>query len=168
MTKLKIREQRDIEEDPESSEEEPQTRDPHRRRTNDIPTPTQHASNENNENNDDDDDAGFGSEGGGGAANTAAGNITQLARKLCRYALACEYSRQPIRRGDVNAKVLGEGSGRVFKGVWAEAQGMLREVFGMEMVELPRAEKTNLRDRRGEYLILTLMSCFVLLLRVGC
>jgi hypothetical protein len=31
----------------------------------------------------------------------AAQNLEQLVKKLVRYSLACEYSRQPIRRADI-------------------------------------------------------------------
>jgi hypothetical protein len=72
----------------------------------------------------------------------------QLARKLVRYALSCEYSRQPIRRTDISAKVLGPSS-RQFRAVFAEAQLMLRETFGMEMMELPKADKITVQQKRG-------------------
>ena len=49
----------------------------------------------------------------------------------------------------MSAKVLPSHSGRVFKHVFAEAQNMLRETFGMEMVELPVREKVTLQQRRG-------------------
>lgn len=39
----------------------------------------------------------------------------------------------------------------MFKQVFAEAQGMLREVFGMEMVELPARERITLQQKRGEF-----------------
>jgi hypothetical protein len=63
--------------------------------------------------------------------------------------LACEYARQPIRKADISAKVLPSNSGRMLKSVFAEAQNMLREVFGMEMVELPVREKVTLQQKRG-------------------
>lgn len=72
-----------------------------------------------------------------------------LARKLVRYALSCEYARQPIRRADIGQKVLG-ASGRQFKAVFGEAQTMLQNTFGMEMTELPMRENVTVADRRGK------------------
>jgi hypothetical protein len=71
------------------------------------------------------------------------------ARKLCRYALSCEYSRQRITRVDIGTKVLPNNSGRMFKAVFAEAQNMLRETFGMELIELPKADKVTVQQKRG-------------------
>ena len=73
-------------------------------------------------------------------------------KKLVRLALASEYSRQPIRRSDISQKVLGEGS-RQFKHVFGEAQKVLRERFGMQMVELPMKEKLTISQRRGRHII---------------
>lgn len=70
-------------------------------------------------------------------------------KKLVRFALACEYSRRPIRRADISEKVLGN-NGRQFKAVFAQAQAQLRAVFGMEMVELPVRDKVTLQQRRGK------------------
>lgn len=100
--------------------------------------------------NNDGDDGGYGSDSGGNS-----GGIQPLARKLCRYALSCEYSRQPIRKADVSAKVLPSNSGRIFKQVFVEAQNMLRDTFGMEMVELPARERVTLQQRRGRPLVST-------------
>jgi hypothetical protein len=72
-----------------------------------------------------------------------------MAKKLVRLALACEYQRRTIRRADISDKVLGT-NGRKFKDVFSQAQGHLRDVFGMEMVELPVKEKVTLAQRRGE------------------
>ena len=74
-------------------------------------------------------------------------SIENFARKLVRYALSCEYSRQPIRRADIGQKVLGT-NGRQFKAVFAEAQNMLRTTFGMEMTELPMRESVTVAERR--------------------
>jgi hypothetical protein len=71
-----------------------------------------------------------------------------LARKLVRYALSCEYSRIPIRRSDIVSKVLGPSS-KKFKEVFAEAQMMLKETFGMELVELPKSDKITVQQKRG-------------------
>jgi melanoma-associated antigen len=74
--------------------------------------------------------------------------VETLARKLVRYALSCEYARQPIRRADIAQKVLAT-NGRQFKHVFGEAQHMLQHTFGMEMTELPTKEKVTLQQRRG-------------------
>ncbi|KAK4200303.1 MAGE family-domain-containing protein [Triangularia verruculosa] len=66
--------------------------------------------------------------------------LSQLIKKMVRYALACEYSRTPIRRDGIKEKVLGP-NGRQFKAVFAGANKQLRAVFGMEMVELPAKDK---------------------------
>lgn len=68
---------------------------------------------------------------------------------MVRYALSCEYARQPIRRSDISTKVLGETGSRQFKVVFEGAQEELETKFGMRMIELPMREKTNLSQRRG-------------------
>ncbi|KAL2014779.1 hypothetical protein VTN00DRAFT_2304 [Thermoascus crustaceus] len=72
-----------------------------------------------------------------------------MVKKLVRLALASEYARQPIRRTDISAKVLGEQGARQFKTVFEEAQKALRVRFGMEMVELPGRERVTIRERRA-------------------
>ena len=74
-----------------------------------------------------------------------------MIKKLVRLALASEYTRQAIRRADINTKALGGPGGRQFKAVFEGAQEALRERFGMEMVELPAREKVTVRERRGKY-----------------
>lgn len=83
-----------------------------------------------------------------------------MVKKLVRLALASEYSRLPIRRNDISAKVLGEHGSRQFKLVFDQAQREMRQRFGMEMSELPAREKVTISQRRGE---LDSMSCFSLL-----
>lgn len=77
--------------------------------------------------------------------------VDVMVKKMVRLALASEYSRQPIRRTDISAKVLGEQGSRRFKAVFDEAQTVLRKRFGMEMVELPGKEKVTISQRRGEF-----------------
>jgi len=72
----------------------------------------------------------------------------QLVKKLVRYALACEYSRQHIKRDGIREKVFGKHRAP-FKQVFDEAQMQLRNKFGMEMVELPSKEKITLKERRA-------------------
>lgn len=45
--------------------------------------------------------------------------------------------------------VFGKHGGRRFQQLFDEAQVLLEEKFGMQMVELPSKEKVTLKDRRG-------------------
>lgn len=87
----------------------------------------------------------------GGHLQTSA-SMNVMVKKLVRLALACEYSRQTIRRTDISTKVLGEGGSRHFKLVFLDAQKTLKDVFGMQMVEQPNKEKVTISQRRGECL----------------
>ncbi|KAL1843890.1 hypothetical protein VTJ49DRAFT_6833 [Mycothermus thermophilus] len=69
------------------------------------------------------------------------GEMSSMIKNLVRYALACEFSRTPIRRDGIREKVLGP-RGRSFKKVFAGAQKQLRATFGMEMVELPTKDRS--------------------------
>ncbi|ROT34671.1 MAGE-domain-containing protein [Sodiomyces alkalinus F11] len=71
----------------------------------------------------------------------------QLAKKLVRYALACDFSRTPIRRDGIKERVLGD-QGRAFRRVLDIAQNYLRQIWGMELRELPIREKHTLEDKR--------------------
>ncbi|KAH6697443.1 MAGE family-domain-containing protein [Plectosphaerella plurivora] len=71
----------------------------------------------------------------------------QLAKKLIRYAMACDYARVAIRRDGIKDKVLGE-HGRAFQRVLKKAQEQLRTIWGMELRELPVREKHSLEDKR--------------------
>ncbi|OAA45058.1 MAGE protein [Metarhizium rileyi] len=75
------------------------------------------------------------------------GADVQLAKKLVRYALSCEYSRTPIRRDGIKERVLGN-QGRSFKRIFALAQQQLKHVWGMELRELPVREKMSLQEKR--------------------
>jgi hypothetical protein len=77
-----------------------------------------------------------------------AGEEGQLAKKLVRYALACEHARIPIKRDGIREKVLGNNA-RSFKKVFEDAQMQLRQVFGMEMAELPVKEKRTLKEKQS-------------------
>lgn len=85
-------------------------------------------------------------------------NVEQLAKKLVRLALACEFARQPIRRADISAKVL-ESQGRQFKNVFDEAQMQLKAVFGMQMEELPLREKVTVAQKRGAFSRISYRQC---------
>lgn len=76
------------------------------------------------------------------------GDEAQMVKKLVRYALACEYARLPIRRDGMRDKVLGNNT-RSFKRVFEGAQLQLRQVFGMEMAELPLKEKRTLKEKQS-------------------
>ncbi|KAH7070701.1 MAGE family-domain-containing protein [Paraphoma chrysanthemicola] len=76
------------------------------------------------------------------------GSLEQLSKGLVRYAISCEYSRKPIKRQDINEKVLGSHT-RMFKEVFARANSELMEVFGMQMMELPKAERVTVRQKRA-------------------
>ncbi|RMZ75162.1 hypothetical protein DV737_g5424, partial [Chaetothyriales sp. CBS 132003] len=78
-----------------------------------------------------------------------------LVQKLVRLALACEFSRTPLRRSDISAKIFQDGSAnsqnrRQFKSIFEDAQMQLKHVFGMQLVELPLKDKTSLKDRRNQ------------------
>lgn len=79
----------------------------------------------------------------------SANGIESMVKKLVRLALACEYSRIPIRRGDISAKVLGDTGSRQFKVLFERAQMVLKTTFGMQMEELPSREKFTISQRRG-------------------
>jgi len=78
-----------------------------------------------------------------------ASGVETMVKKMVRLALSCEYSRLPIRRGDISTKVLGEAGARQFKSVFEKAQVELRTKFGMQMEELPSREKFTISQRRG-------------------
>ncbi|KAI2906131.1 hypothetical protein CBS63078_2923 [Aspergillus niger] len=114
----------------------------------DIPTPeTQRrrvAARQATESEDDDD------AGDDDAYDTRAPSSTDvMVKKMVRLALASEFSRLPIRRSDISVKVLGEQGTRQFKTVFEEAQRVLQEKFGMEMMELPVKEKVTVQQRRA-------------------
>ncbi|ETN46889.1 uncharacterized protein HMPREF1541_01078 [Cyphellophora europaea CBS 101466] len=85
-----------------------------------------------------------------------------LVKKLVRLALATEYSRTPLRRTDITAKVFKDAAGNNvaagphggrssgFKQVFDDAQKVLQGTFGMELRELPSREKTTLKERRTQ------------------
>ncbi|WDK17833.1 MAGE family protein [Colletotrichum graminicola] len=109
----------------EDSEEE--TRHPRQRRS-------REASNEDDESEND-------------AVDAAVSAEDQLAKKLVRYALACEFSRTPIRRDGIKERVLGD-QGRAFRKVFELAQQQLRAVWGMELQELAVREKFTMAEKR--------------------
>lgn len=99
----------------------------------------------------DDDDGNNSSASDSPAANTQT-HLHNLTKKLVRLALSSEYARQPLRRTDVNAKIMKDaassGNKVQFRTVFNEAQKTLRDVFGMELVDLPSRERTGINERR--------------------
>ncbi|KAK6224960.1 MAGE family protein [Colletotrichum tabaci] len=81
------------------------------------------------------------------AVDAAVSAEDQLAKKLVRYALACEFSRTPIRRDGIKERVLGD-QGRAFRKVFEMAQLQLRTVWGMELQELAVREKFTMAEKR--------------------
>lgn len=61
--------------------------------------------------------------------------LDRKASDLVRLALFMEQKRVPLRREDINKKVLGSNT-RQFKAVLEKAQKLLHKTFGMELVEL--------------------------------
>ncbi|WFD33462.1 hypothetical protein MCUN1_000275 [Malassezia cuniculi] len=55
---------------------------------------------------------------------------------LVRMALCAEFRREPLRRDDLARVVIGKEGTRAFPIILAQAQLMLRDTFGMELVEL--------------------------------
>ncbi|KAK1982537.1 MAGE family protein [Colletotrichum cereale] len=80
------------------------------------------------------------------AVDAAVSAEDQLAKKLVRYALACEFSRTPIRRDGIKERVLGD-QGRAFRKVFDLAQQQLRAVWGMELRELAVREKFTMAEK---------------------
>ena len=91
------------------------------------------------------------SDASGADENQAEGSSHETyVKKLVRLSLAAEYSRTPIRRGDISTKVFNGSNSRTFKRVFEDAQKILMDIFGMQFVELPTREKTSLKDRRAQ------------------
>ncbi|KAF2850069.1 MAGE-domain-containing protein [Plenodomus tracheiphilus IPT5] len=84
-----------------------------------------------------------------GEQDSTSANVQYFSKSLVRYALACEHSRKPIKRQDINEKVLGGKRNRLFKDVFSQANTDLMEVFGMQMVELPKADRVTMRQKRA-------------------
>ncbi|KAI4205329.1 MAG: hypothetical protein LQ346_001477 [Caloplaca aetnensis] len=84
-----------------------------------------------------------------GGTQGAGSSHEQMVKKLVRLALASEYSRQPIRRTDITAKVLAPNTGRQFKPIFELANHQLRSIFGCEMTELPQKEKVTVSQKRA-------------------
>ncbi|KHJ34693.1 putative mage family protein [Erysiphe necator] len=75
-------------------------------------------------------------------------DLDQTVKKVIRYVLACDYQRLTIKRSGITEKVIGKQRGN-FKKVFKEAQQLLRDRFGLEMVELPARQKVTLREKKA-------------------
>ncbi|UQC83274.1 MAGE family protein [Colletotrichum lupini] len=82
-----------------------------------------------------------------GAVDAEASAEDQLSKKLVRYALACEFSRTPIRRDGIKER----DQGRAFRKVFDLAQQQLRLVWGMELREL--ASGSQAKSSSGVYVL---------------
>ncbi|KAJ9101845.1 hypothetical protein QFC21_003185 [Naganishia friedmannii] len=61
---------------------------------------------------------------------------------LVKLALYQEYRKQPLRKDDINKKVMEKANAKVFSALFEEAQSILRLKFGMELVGLrPRVDE---------------------------
>lgn len=78
--------------------------------------------------------------------------IQRKAGDVVRMALAAEFRREPLRRDDIARDAIGKEGTRAFPIIVAQAQHILRETFGMELVELrPRgAENPALVEQAAE------------------
>jgi hypothetical protein len=56
---------------------------------------------------------------------------------LIRLALACEVSKRPVRREDVQNLILGENGGRLLRPLLIQTNERLAKDFGMQLVPLP-------------------------------
>ncbi|KAF7359315.1 MAGE domain-containing protein [Mycena sanguinolenta] len=67
--------------------------------------------------------------------------LDRAAYALVRLAMFTEHKRVPLRRDEISKKGFLGSNGRAFNRVFTTAQGILRNTFGMELVELrSRAE----------------------------
>ncbi|KAI0791274.1 MAGE family-domain-containing protein [Abortiporus biennis] len=77
------------------------------------------------------------------------GEFARKAHDLVRLALFTEQKRVPLRRDDISKKVLGSKS-RAFGEVFTRAQEILRNTFGMEMVELRQRVEEDPNEKEKE------------------
>ncbi|KAK9459911.1 MAGE family-domain-containing protein [Lipomyces oligophaga] len=78
-------------------------------------------------------------------------DIMRMARKLTRLALASGHSRVPIRRSQINEKVLENRRPGTFQKVLNCAQELLDRVAGLELVELPN--RTVSKNRSKDFFV---------------
>jgi hypothetical protein len=79
-------------------------------------------------------------------------------RKVCQSALSrthpnkhlLSYAQRQQLQSSTNESVLGAHKG-LFKDVFNQANGELMDVFGMALVELSKADRVTVRQKRGTY-----------------
>ncbi|KAG5440914.1 hypothetical protein PCK2_000069 [Pneumocystis canis] len=64
-------------------------------------------------------------------------DLNLMVKNFIRLTLALEHTRTPIKREDIAKKVLLPSHSRSFAVVFKKTQEKLRNIFGMELVELP-------------------------------
>lgn len=64
-------------------------------------------------------------------------DLNLMVKNFIRLALALEHTRTPIKREDIMKKVILPSHSRSFIIVFEKTQEKLRNIFGMELVELP-------------------------------
>ncbi|KAJ7583842.1 MAGE family-domain-containing protein [Mycena floridula] len=74
-------------------------------------------------------------------------DISRKANQLVRLALFTEQKRMPLRREEITKKIMGSNT-RAFNRVFEAAQGKLRKIFGMELLEL-RSRAELAKDATG-------------------
>lgn len=55
-------------------------------------------------------------------------------------------------RGSFNISLVLGSHSRLFKNVFQQANSDLMDVFGMQMAELPKAERVTIRQKRGRWI----------------
>ncbi|KAJ3179887.1 hypothetical protein HDU87_002455 [Geranomyces variabilis] len=86
-----------------------------------------------------------------GSTNMTTEEFERRVKDVVRLALASEHRRQPLKRDEINKKVLKDNT-RAFAKVFEGAQKRLQTTFGMEMVEMATREKrqpANVAGRRA-------------------
>ncbi|KAJ3166947.1 hypothetical protein HDU88_003036 [Geranomyces variabilis] len=86
-----------------------------------------------------------------GSTNMTTEEFERRVKDVVRLALASEHRRQPLKRDEINKKVLKDNT-RAFAKVFEGAQKRLQNTFGMELVEMATREKrqpANVAGRRA-------------------
>ncbi|EED83309.1 predicted protein [Postia placenta Mad-698-R] len=137
------------------SQSQPQARQPRASQSQSQSQRSRHARQEEAEQEygEDEDDAGGEDDSMDGG--DAQDDIERKAHDLVRLALFTETRRMPLRRDEISKKVLGSST-RMFNVVLGRAQEILRQTFGMDLVELQsRAgleRETGDKDKDAELL----------------
>ncbi|KAI9333779.1 MAGE family-domain-containing protein [Zopfochytrium polystomum] len=73
-------------------------------------------------------------------ANLTTDDVDCMVKNLVRYALFIEQKKVPLKRDEAIKKVMGE-HGKAFGAILSRAQVVLRQLFGVQLVELPVRQK---------------------------